>query len=180
MAEGRCSNRGGCSLGVCGVNNNLSLSVGSLPSLDLLSTDRIGRKHARNGRRQHSDSTDYTWITANRTRKVPLLTNGRFKLITLYSKYRRQNLRNAWSLADMNSFVLRCVLVAVVVITVLAVLGVIHDLFEEKEKHEQALKKVSHVESVIVGLLNHKGFFINDELHVCAAGNTWIKKGESL
>ena len=95
-------------------------------------------------------------------------------MITLYSKYRRQNFRNAWTLANMNAFVLRCFVVAVVVLCVLAILGLIHDWSEEKEQHQNTIKKMNNVEQVILSCLNHGGMGINGELHLCRPANTWV------
>lgn len=95
--------------------------------------------------------------------------------ITLYSKYRRMKLNNAWQLSEMNAFVIRLAIVSALSIAVLAALSFVHFYFEEKEAHKVTMLETERLEHVILSCLNHGGMGINGELHLCRPANTWVK-----
>ena len=99
--------------------------------------------------------------------------------IALYSKYRRQNLRNAWQLADMNGYVRRWMREVgkwlFLFLAALAFLAWADERVEAQERIEQAARKVDRLERVIVSCLENRGFMSNGELHLCEITNTRIR-----
>jgi hypothetical protein len=102
--------------------------------------------------------------------------------ITLYSKFRRQNLRRAWDFAGMTEW---CVnvglsiilfLAAIILVQYVADKAIAADDAEHKAKSES--RKVAKLEETWLSCLNNKGLWINDRLHICSVADTHIRQGE--
>jgi len=100
--------------------------------------------------------------------------------IMLFSQYRRKGLRNAWSLAGMWRWVRNVGIWIVALLAMLAFLQWSDDQAERQDQAERDARHISRLERVIVSCLDHKGMYINGELHVCEIANAHIKQGDVL
>lgn len=104
--------------------------------------------------------------------------------ITLYSKYRRQQLRNAWSFAGMSEWCQNVGLWILGFIAALALVTYIEDALERAEQAERSAKhhqhKSDHLENVILSCLNGRGVWLDDRLNLCNVADTHLTKSHFL
>jgi len=102
--------------------------------------------------------------------------------ITLYSKFRRQNLRRAWDFAGMTEW---CVnvglsiilfLAAIILVQYVADKAIAADDAEHKAKAES--RKVAKLEETWLSCLNNKGIYLDGKLHTCSLANTHLAQGD--
>lgn len=96
--------------------------------------------------------------------------------ITLYSKFRRQNLRRAWHFAGMTEW---CRNVGLYVAGFIAALLFVQWVSDRAIAEDEALaakhraeRRAEHQEAVWLSCLNNKGVWINDRLHICSLADT--------
>lgn len=108
---------------------------------------------------------------------------------TIYSKYRSLSREAAkrkllWELRGgvgaLASFTYRIFLLALAIAALATVLSLIEDISAAEDRVHAKVQRLEHLEKTIVSCLNHKGIFINDELHICTLANTHIQKGDNL
>ena len=104
--------------------------------------------------------------------------------MTKYNISRRNIIKGMRTSHGMNNHVWSIIKEALVVVLALTIIVLLYGWLQEKDladKVKSSLKSdLEHKEMVLVGLLNHKGLFIDNELHVCSIGNTYIKKGDGI
>jgi hypothetical protein len=96
-------------------------------------------------------------------------------MITLYSKYRRMNLRRAWEFSGMSAWCMQVGKYLACFILALIVAQMISDAFDTEQKLIEAQAEKTQLEFVIMSCLNHGGVMIQGELHLCRPVNTGIK-----
>jgi len=98
--------------------------------------------------------------------------------ISQYSRYRRMKLKAAWELAGMAVWCKEVgKYIAAFVLTLICVQYVTDKAIAEDEAYA-AQQKTAHIEQAWISCLNHKGVYINGELHTCSLGNTRLAKGD--
>lgn len=104
--------------------------------------------------------------------------------ITLFSRYRRQRLRNAWSLASMGEWCRNVGAKLAAFLLILLVVQWIDDQLAAADQmqtaREKAERNAAHMESVFLSCLNDRGVWIDDRLHLCGFTDTHIDKGGFL
>lgn len=104
--------------------------------------------------------------------------------MTKYNISRRNLLQGMRTSHGMSRHVWIIIKESLVIVLVLATIVLLYGWLQEMDladKAKYSLKsELEHTEMVLVGILNHKGLFIDDELHVCSTGNTRIKKGDGV
>lgn len=102
--------------------------------------------------------------------------------ITLYSKYRRQQLRNAWSFAGMSEW---CRNIGAGLAAFIAALVFVQWIDDEMSRAEAAERIAEHwkrehagLESVVLACLNGRGIWIGDKLNLCSIADTHLIRGD--
>ena len=102
--------------------------------------------------------------------------------ITLYSKYRRQSYKRAWHFAGMTEWCLNVGLYIAAFFAALLFVQWVSDkaiaedmALEAKHRAEQ---KQEQAEATWLSCLNHKGVFVDGELHTCSLANTRFAKAD--
>lgn len=98
--------------------------------------------------------------------------------ITLYSKYRRMKIRAAWELAGMAVWCKEVGKHIVAFIVALLVVQYVTDKAIAEDEAYLARQEKAHIEQTWISCLNHKGVYINDELHTCTVANTRLAKAD--
>lgn len=102
--------------------------------------------------------------------------------ITLYSKFRRQNLRRAWEYAHMTKW---CVDVAGKLLIWIAALLLVQYITDRAiaedlaiEAKHKAERKQAQAEQTWLSCLNHKGVYVDGKLHTCTLADTYLARGD--
>ena len=98
--------------------------------------------------------------------------------ITQYSRYRRMKIRAAWELAGMAVWCKEVGKYIAALFVALLVVQYISDKAIAEDEAYAAQKKTEHIEQAWISCLNHKGVYINDELHTCTVANTRLAKAD--
>ena len=98
--------------------------------------------------------------------------------ITLYSKYRRLKYRAAWELAGMAVWCKEVGKYIVAFVMALLIVQYVTDKAIAEDEAYAAKQKTAHIEQTWLSCLNHKGVYINDELHTCTVANTRLAKAD--
>lgn len=98
--------------------------------------------------------------------------------ITAYSKYRRLKLRAAWELAGMAVWCKEVGLYILAFVASLLVVQIIADKAIAEDEAYAAQQKTAHIEQTWLSCLNHKGVFVDGELHTCSLANTRFAKAD--
>ena len=102
--------------------------------------------------------------------------------ITLYSRFRRQNLRRAWHFSGMTEW---CASVGKYIAAFIACLLFAQFITDRAIAEDEALaakhraeRMAEQAESTWLSCLNNRGVYLDGKLHTCTLANTHFTKGD--
>lgn len=99
-----------------------------------------------------------------------------------YLALRKQKIADAWSIAEMKSFVKDFIrlLISFKMLFIITAFGIYHyyDSLSKDEEVARMFREKYEMELVVLSVLNYNGLYVDNDLYTCRMENTKFKKDD--